>query len=172
MIQQEAFIEREAGSNLIGIISDSHDNMDAIKRAVDVFNSRNAMLIFHAGDVVSPFTADVFSKLKGEMILIYGNNDGDKLYLKKKFDGIGTFHNDPYIGEINGKSIAMTHKPEIVDALSLKYDIVIYGQTHEIDVRKEECLIVNPGECCGYLTERRTVAIIDLNKMEAEIIEL
>ena len=172
MIQQEFFMSKEKNNNIIGVISDSHDRIDTIKRAVEVFNEYNASLIFHAGDIVSPFTADVFSNLKGKMIMIYGNNDGDKLYLKERFAGIGSFHNDPYIGKINGKSVALTHHPEIVDALSLKYDIVIYGHTHEIDVRKEDCLVVNPGECCGYLTGKATIAIIDMNKMEAEIIEL
>jgi len=172
MIQQEAFLEREAEGGIIGVISDSHDNMHAIEKALRVFNERHAYMIFHAGDIVSPFTARIFSELAGDMILIYGNNDGDKLYLKERFSGIGTFYDDPYIGKVGGKSIAMTHKPEIVDALSLKYDVVIYGHTHEVDVRKEDSLIVNPGECCGYLTGKKTIALIDLNKMEAEIIEL
>lgn len=172
MIQQEVFMKREASNNIIGVISDSHDNMDAIRKAVDVFNEHHASLIFHAGDIISPFTADVFSGLKGKMVLIYGNNDGDRLYLREKFYGIGEFRRDPYIDVINGKSIAMTHKPEIVDALSLKYDVVIYGHTHEVDIRKEDCLVINPGECCGYLTGKKTVGIINLNKMEAEIVEL
>jgi predicted phosphodiesterase len=31
---------------------------------------------------------------------------------------------------------------------------------------------VNPGEACGYLNNKATFAIIDTEKMEAEIIEL
>jgi predicted phosphodiesterase len=33
-------------------------------------------------------------------------------------------------------------------------------------------LVVNPGELCGYLTGKPTFAIIDTDKVEAEIIEL
>jgi len=156
----------------IGVISDSHDNMEAIRKAVEFFNEKDVPLIIHAGDIVSPFTADEFKKLKGEMHLIYGNNDGDKLYLKERFKGIGEFHLDPYSFELNGKKIVVTHIPSIVDALAEKYDIVIYGHTHQKDLRKGKALILNPGESCGYLTGIKSVALVYPQKMEAEIIDL
>jgi putative phosphoesterase len=37
---------------MIGIISDTHDNLPAIKRAVDLFNEKNVDLVLHAGDFV------------------------------------------------------------------------------------------------------------------------
>jgi len=174
MMQKMLLNERAGGGNIkIGVISDSHDNMEAIKKAVEFFNSRDVDLVMHAGDIVSPFTADAFKELNCDMILIYGNNDGDKLYLKERFRNIGTFFLDPYMAEIAGVKIAMTHKPEIVEALATKYDIVIYGHTHEKDVRNEgDALIVNPGECCGYLTGVKSVAVISLEKKEAKIFEL
>ncbi len=156
----------------IGVISDTHDNIMTINRAVEFFNEEEVDLVLHAGDVVSPFTADVFKELKCDMILIYGNNDGDKLYLKEKFKNIGIFYNDPYIGELYGRKIAMTHKPEIVKALAMKYDIVIYGHTHEVDIKEDEALIINPGECCGYLTGKRSVAVLYPKELKAKVIEL
>jgi predicted phosphodiesterase len=33
-------------------------------------------------------------------------------------------------------------------------------------------MCVNPGEVCGYLSGKRTVAIVDLDRMEAEIVEI
>ncbi|HEC88631.1 MAG TPA: metallophosphoesterase [Thermoplasmata archaeon] len=158
----------------IGIISDSHDNMNAIKKAVEFFNENDVELVIHAGDIVSPFTADVFKNLKCDMILIYGNNDGDKLYLKQRFKNIGDFYGDPCIMELYGKKFAITHHPEIVDVLSMKYDIVIYGHTHEKDFREENKLklIINPGECCGYLSGIESVALLNPEKMTARIIEL
>ncbi len=167
----EQHVVEEKKQPKIGVISDSHDNMDAIKKAVDIFNSRGVDIVMHAGDIVSPFTADWFSKLNADIILIYGNNDGELLYLKEKFEGIGRIYRDPFIGEMYGKTIAMTHKPEIVDSLAELHDIVIYGHTHEIDVRRENALIVNPGESCGYLTGIRSITIIYPEKMNAEIIE-
>lgn len=172
MMQKMLLNEKVKGEVKIGVISDTHDNMEAIRKAVEFFNSNDVELVMHAGDVVSPFTADAFKELNCDMILIYGNNDGDKLYLKERFRNIGTFHLDPYIAEIAGAKIAMTHKPEIVDALAMKYDIVIYGHTHEREMRNENALIVNPGECCGYLTGIKSVAIINVKEREAKIFEL
>ena len=38
----------------IGIISDSHDHVDNIRRAVSVFREASVELVIHAGDIVSP----------------------------------------------------------------------------------------------------------------------
>lgn len=155
----------------IGIIADTHDNMPAIERAVEICNEHRVGMVLHAGDVVSPFTADAFSKLQCDMALIYGNNDGDKLYLSERFRTIGVFHTDPYIEEIHGTRIAMTHHPEIVDALAAKYDVVIYGHTHEREIKREDALIINPGECCGYLTGVKSIALLHLKNMEGKLVE-
>ncbi len=171
MMQKMIMDEKESLAK-IGIISDSHDNMDAIKKAVNFFNENDVELVIHAGDIVSPFTAEEFKKLKCDMLLIYGNNDGDKLYLKERFANIGEFHADPYSFELHGKRIVVTHIPSIVDALATKYDVVIYGHTHEKDLRKEKALILNPGENCGYLTGVKSVALLYPQKMEAKIVDL
>jgi putative phosphoesterase len=52
---------------LIGIISDSHDNMDAIRKAVGFFNNSDVKAVLHAGDLVSPFTARAFKELKSKL---------------------------------------------------------------------------------------------------------
>jgi putative phosphoesterase len=49
---------------------------------------------------------------------------------------------------------------------------VIYGHTHEIEIKKEDSIIINPGECCGYLTGKKSIAILNLQKMDAHIIYL
>jgi predicted phosphodiesterase len=38
--------------------------------------------------------------------------------------------------------------------------------------KRSKTLIVNPGEACGYLTGKSTVALLDTDKHKAEIIEL
>ncbi len=48
---------------MIGIMSDSHDNLDAIRKAVKIFNNEDLDLVIHAGDLISPFTALEFRKL-------------------------------------------------------------------------------------------------------------
>jgi len=41
---------------VIGIISDTHDHMDNIRKALKIFKEKNVKVILHAGDFVSPFT--------------------------------------------------------------------------------------------------------------------
>ena len=58
------------------------------------------------------------------------------------------------------------HEPDNLDALAIsgKFDAIIYGYTHEIDIRKGPALVINPGECGGWLSGRRTVALWDVEK--------
>ena len=164
----------------IGVISDTHDNLEMIKRAVDLFNSEGVELVIHAGDFVSPFTEKPFRALNAKFVGIFGNNDGDKLLLREKYSGVGELSEEPLVLEMNARKIVVTHKPKIVEALvaSRIYDVVIFGHTHKAEVRKvkeekgKEVLVLNPGECCGYLTGRKTVAILDLETLSARIEEI
>jgi len=38
----------------IGLISDSHDHIDNIRKSVEVLKDRGVSLVIHAGDFVSP----------------------------------------------------------------------------------------------------------------------
>ncbi|MGB2783826.1 MAG: metallophosphoesterase [Atribacterota bacterium] len=159
----------------IGIISDTHDNLPQIRKAVEVFNREKVELVLHAGDFVSPFTFLEFKNLNCPLKGIFGNNDGDKLFLQEKSKGIGELCPAPYNVNINSKNVIMLHKEKLIDALaeSQKYDVIIYGHTHRTDLRKiRKTLIINPGECGGWLTGKSTIALLDLETLEAKIIEL
>ena len=76
---------------------------------------------------------------------------------------------------LHNRKIIVMHEHHIVDALadSGHYDLVIYGHTHKPDIRKvKNTLIVNPGEVSTWLYGTSTIAIADLEKMEAQIVEL
>ena len=49
---------------LIGIFADSHDHLDHIQRAVEVFNQAGCELVVFAGDLVSSFAVPPLRKLK------------------------------------------------------------------------------------------------------------
>jgi len=159
----------------IGIISDTHDNLPRIKKAVEIFNREKVELVLHAGDFVSPFTFLEFKNINCPLKGVFGNNDGDKLYLQEKFKVIGELYPAPYIVKINNKNVIMLHKEKLIDALaeSQKYEVIIYGHTHRTDLRKiRKTLIINPGECGGWLTGKSTIALLDLETLEAKIIKL
>ena len=50
---------------------------------------------------------------------------------------------------------------------------VISGHTHQIvNELKGGKLFLNPGECCGWVTDRCTVAVLDLDTMSAQIVDV
>ena len=158
---------------LIGIMSDTHDNLIFVKKAIELFNNEKVEYVIHAGDYTSPFTLKLFKELECKYVGIFGNNDGDKLLLLERAEG--KIHNQPYIFTLNNKKIVVMHEHQVADALadSGHFDLVIYGHTHKSDIRKvKNTLVVNPGEVSTYLYGKSTVALVDLNKMEGEIVEL
>ncbi|RLF24442.1 MAG: hypothetical protein DRN15_03345 [Thermoprotei archaeon] len=163
---------------LIGIMSDAHDNIYLVDKAIEKFNELKVSLVLYAGDFVSPFVPPRFAKLRCKMVAVYGNNENEKELIMRRLKDIGHEVRGyfAYI-ELNGRSIAMTHGHE-KDLLSYlinkaDVDVVIYGHTHKAHVEKRgRKLIVNPGECCGYLTGKSTIAVLDLERLEARLIEL
>lgn len=162
---------------LIGIMSDSHDNIQGLKDAYDTFKARAVDLMLHAGDVVGSGNCYVFEGCQIEFKLVYGNNDGDRVGLLRDFGRAGgEFLGD--FGEVRagGLKIAMLHGTQdaLVEALvkSGMYDVVVRGHNHRFEVRPGETLLINPGEIWGHFTGYRTAAILDTSNMEVERIDL
>ncbi|OGO05335.1 MAG: YfcE family phosphodiesterase [Chloroflexi bacterium RBG_13_54_8] len=152
----------------IGIMSDSHDNLPLIARAVELFNREKVSLVLHAGDFVSPFTANALRDLNARLVGVFGNNDGDKSFLQRRLHSIGELHEDFCELELDSRKIVLMHQPKFLEALiaSAKYDLIVYGHTHHVDIRQgTHVVVVNPGECGGWLTGTATVATIDLETM-------
>ena len=158
----------------IGILSDTHDNLNAIAKAVDFFNQEHVAQVLHAGDIISPFTFNEFKRLKMPLWAVYGNNDGEKLLLKEKIKGIGEIYEQFFVKEWEGKKIVVMHEPKFIDSLknSGEYDLIVYGHTHKVDIQKGKALVFNPGECGGWITGKSTVGILDLGTLEVKLVEL
>ena len=169
---------------IIGVVSDTHDNQEAARRAARLLVERGAELVLHLGDIVAPFTLRRFSEESVKrLIAVYGNNCGERLGLQRVAASLGyEIHEWPYTVEIAGRRILMLHGTGpaektrgFVEALAAsgRYDAVLYGHTHEVDVRRiGSTLVLNPGEACGCLTGRKTIALLDTEAMEAEILEI
>ncbi len=126
--------------------------------------------MIHAGDFCSPFTFRALKHLASEFTGVYGNNDGEKLLLQKLSNG--RIFTQPHTLELAEKKIVIIHDHHVVDALadSGHFDMVVYGHTHDPDIRKRKnSLIVNPGELGGWLRGRSTIAVADIETMSAEI---
>ncbi|MEM0047454.1 MAG: metallophosphoesterase [Ignisphaera sp.] len=167
---------------IIGVMSDSHDYLNAIAKALEVFRKGGVEAIIHLGDVISPFALMKILEYPGRIVIVLGNNDGDVVTLKELASKAGaTLKREVHQLEVSGKRFFLMHgfgdteqTKVIAEAMALtgKYDVVLYGHTHKVDVRQiGKTLILNPGEVCGYLTNRRTVAILNTETLEYSIAE-
>jgi putative phosphoesterase len=158
---------------LLGIVSDTHDDMAAIKAAVAVFNSRGVAQVIHAGDITSPFTFEVLNELRCRFSGVFGNNDGDRLLLTEKSGG--NLSPQPLIMTLDRKKVVVVHEPDLVDALadSGHFDLVVYGHTHRPEVRRvKHTLVINPGKAAALHKGESTLAVLDTETMEPEIIRI
>jgi len=162
----------------VGIIADTHDRLKAIDLAVNKLNEENVNLVLHAGDYVAPFAVLRLKPIKAKIIGVLGNNDGDHNLLRRRFEEIGAqLHGKFAELDVGGLKVALMHGEEetLLKALinSNYYDVVVYGHTHRAEISSVgKTLVINPGEACGYLTERATIAVLDVKERTAEILEL
>ncbi|MFX1337331.1 MAG: metallophosphoesterase [Promethearchaeota archaeon] len=166
----------------LAVISDTHDHKDNILKAVSIMNERNVDALIHCGDYVAPFVKRWFDGLKTNIKKnfygVWGNNDGERVFLMQNLGQICNIVGMEINNDFDGRRVFAAHMPtqETIDALanSKKYDIILSGHTHAVVNKKYEngVLVINPGEACGYLSGKATFAIIDTDKMIAEIIEL
>ncbi len=155
----------------LGIVSDSHDHLDHLDRAVDLLLDRGIQAWIHLGDYVAPFTAAALNKLPKSRHLIFGNNDGEVKGLLSAFSG--EIVHGPVPVDIDGRKFLLMHEPYALDAAiaSNLYDAVLYGHTHQVDVRKMGgTLVLNPGACGGWMASAPTVAILDTGTLRCEIL--
>ncbi|MDH5634261.1 MAG: metallophosphoesterase [Candidatus Bathyarchaeota archaeon] len=162
----------------VGIISDTHDNLPLVDKAIERLNKEKVEVVLHAGDYVAPFTVLRFKQLKAKLIGVFGNNDGDHEYLKKRFADVKRAEIRGNFAEVNtdGLKIALLHdEGELFQSLVNVqcYDVVVHGHTHEARVyKKGKTTVINLGEVCGYLSRKSTMALLDTETREARIIQL
>jgi putative phosphoesterase len=158
----------------IAILSDIHDNIWTLETLLA--NLEADILIF-CGDFCAPFTlAQIAEGFAGPVHVIFGNNDGDQFLLARvasKFAHV-TLHGIFAELELGGRRVAVTHYPQIGEALARGglYDLVCHGHSHERVVdRAGKTLRVNPGEVMGRFG-LSTYALYDTTTGLAEIVEV
>ena len=158
----------------IGIMADSHDNVPMIERACKFFNEHEVAMVLHAGDYIAPFALNPLNRiLQCDYRGVFGNNDGEQVGLHKTTEG--RLHPSPAEFDVGEWKVLVAHEMPILEAVAVSgtYRLVVYGHTHSPDVKVQgHTLVVNPGECGGWLHGRCTVAIAHLDTLKAEIIDL
>lgn len=155
----------------VGIIADTHDNLDTTRNAV-AFLEEQVSKVVHCGDMVAPFTAKFFDS-DFDFYYVKGNNDGE-WNLKETVEGFGDFLGKQGEVTIDGQKLGVYHGTEesIVELMveSGKYDYVIRGHTHEKKLEEiGNTVEINPGGIAiPGAEEVLHVAILDLETGDIE----
>lgn len=150
----------------LGVMADSHDNLDALEYWVEFFDQAGAEVIVHAGDFVSPFTVPVLSKFSGPVHGVFGNNDGDRETLKTKARGTDvTFRDPPTTLDLGDCTLQVAHKPSVLPENSPSdVDLRVHGHTHERRWDPSGSVpVANPGESGGWLSGTSSALTVDID---------
>ena len=158
---------------MIGIISDTHEQVDKIKKAVKIFKKKKVRFVVHCGDIISPPTLKLFKGLK--MKVVFGNNDGERV-------GLNVIAKDLGFEEITdlkkfvykGKRFFVCHNQfddEVDFAIKdQEYDFILAGHTHKVfDRKKGITRVINPG---SLFSEEPSIATLNVDKDKVKFIKI
>jgi putative phosphoesterase len=148
---------------LLGILSDTHDRSEIMKRAVAALQERGAGFFIHCGDICQPQLLDHLAGLPAAVV--WGNCDWDRPALQRYAQLIGVpFHGAVADLEFDGKRVAVLHGDDRtqMDALlkGQRHDYLLHGHTHVCrDERIGKTRVINPGAL--QRAAEKTVALLD-----------
>lgn len=158
----------------IGVVSDTHNNLKNVRRIVELFNASGVERVIHTGDITQTKTVELFADLDAPLWGVFGNNDQGELdTLSTVVRDLGfEFVQPPLELSWAGRRLVVVHDPlEIGLVDPTQFDLVLHGHTHLL--RMEDAgshYIFNPGECAGMMEGANAVGVVDLVRLEPEII--
>ena len=162
----------------LGILSDSHDRIDRLDRALATLRDAGVEALLFCGDLCAPFIvpqlAEGFST--GPIEIVLGNNDGDPFLIAQqaaRFDHVAV--HGPFADlSFDDRRVFLVHYPELAYPIAASgwYDLVCFGHNHTAEIDRNETTVwVNPGETMGRFGHV-TVAVYDTSTAEATHLEV
>ncbi|MDR3237678.1 MAG: YfcE family phosphodiesterase [Spirochaetia bacterium] len=159
---------------LIGIMSDTHNNIERTNKALGIFRMRGVGMVLHTGDIMSYAMLALFSGFKARFVL--GNEDRDAGALNRESErlGFGPIERQ-LVFDLAGKKFIMFHGTDVPlfreSVASGKYDYIIKGHTHFFEnYISNKSRIINPGAL--HRAYEFTVAILDTETDNVEMISI
>jgi uncharacterized protein len=161
----------------IGILSDTHNELDNLLAALEVFKKNQIEYLIHCGDLTDPYLVQHFTGF--QVIYLLGNLDHETGKLEKffKVDNSDNTINMLYTGHFDGVSIAAAHghlEGSIFELTSSgKYAYVFHGHTHrKRDEKIGSTRVINPGALGGRHVEPRSVCMVDFENGDVQFIRI
>ncbi|WP_422081093.1 YfcE family phosphodiesterase [Ulvibacterium sp.] len=168
----------------ITIVSDIHDHVDNLKKALAKPELQATEALLCCGDLCSPFIIKLLGQAYSRPVhMVLGNNDGDVAALinvSKDYPNIN-IHGEYFRGDLGGKSFAMNHYPDKARLLAKHggFDVVCYGHNHSLVAHEtlNDTLFINPGTLMGFhggslKTIPATFLILDSETLKTEVYHL
>ena len=172
----------------IGIISDVHDNLRHLNKAISFFNREKIELLINCGDWDMPFALRPYTQLKCKIRGVLGNGDPDIQKFQYQLQNLPVLKNldldlQPRFQDfvVGGLRFGVFHgDDENLDRCLIEsqlFDVLCLGYTHKPSIsRNGKTLLINPGSLVGHLFEVGdvpiTVALLDTGLKEARIVDL
>lgn len=147
---------------LVGIVSDTHDQIERLEAVVLELKERGADLLFHCGDLCGPEAVRACRSLK--TYFVQGNNDREISAIQKAIAEIhGIFLGQSGEVEVDGKRLAITHGSdprEVKECLKGMPHFLLVGHSHKaVRYREKSTWVINPGAL--YRAPTWTFALLD-----------
>lgn len=163
----------------LGVVSDTHDRRPNVERILTQFEAARVDAVLHTGDVTLPSTLELFGRLGVPLYGVLGNNDHDRDGLHRVAKEIGMRLADEVLEVALGdRRIVSVHDPEDVDLQQLygsegAPDLMLHGHTHRHRWEKVGgTWVFNPGECAGAVEGLGAVGVVDLSRLELELLKI
>lgn len=161
----------------IGVLSDTHDNLDNLLTVLEILRQRGIQTVIHCGDLTDFSLISHFSGFR--LIYLTGNMDAASGTIKKRVEQMreDNFAGLVFQGNLDGVMVAATHshlEGKVMELVQEKrFCWIFHGHTHK---RRDETIqgtrIINPGALGGLVRGPRSFCIVDLTAGEVEFIEL
>ncbi len=161
----------------IGILSDTHNDSAAARRALQAFRRGGVHTLFHCGDLTGAAMVPHF--IGFEVYFVRGNMD--RHHVPALTTAMAAQAGAHWLGkgdeiELDGRRIAITHgdREEVLDMLLFaEPDYLFTGHTHRRrDERIGPTRVINPGALGGIEHEARSICVLDLATDQLEVIFL
>ena len=148
----------------LGVLSDTHNQLPRLRRAIQLLRAEGAEALVHCGDLTGPEVVAACAELP--CYFAFGNHDADMVgELRQAIAQAGGVCL-AWGGEVTlaGKRVAVTHGHMRVDVrrlLAARPDYLLSGHSHiRQDWREGPTRRINPGAL--HEADEHTVALVDL----------
>ena len=160
---------------LIGILSDTHNQLKRTTAAIQLLHAEGAQILFHCGDLTDPGIVGICAVLP--CYFVFGNNDVERtdeiLTAINQVDGAVCLGWGGEV-ELAGRRVAMTHGHLIKEyrrLLATNPDYLFLGHSHvAADHREGVTRFINPGAL--HRAEEFTVALLNLETDNLKLLQV